>query len=188
MIKKIISILCISLLTFSILGCGKEDTRNNKNTTPHESIKNISTNSKDETIQNTENKNLFEEENDKNIDISDIEIQEPEQVTMEAVFAVVGNWALFFNESGPFTLNGKDIQYFDIDGNVIHIENLNDGDTVEIISSGLMLESYPGQLAGTTQVKVIKNGTQEDLTPYQKIIEEFSNSELFGDALEVNEN
>lgn len=176
--KKFITFLCMFILVFSVVGCGTKEITPTKqkvdaNIKPN---KNIANTMKDKDESSDINNNS-EEPNDTQI---------PEQVASEAIFTIVGDWNLFFGETGPFTLVGEEIKYFDIDGNSIHIEDLNNGDTVEIMSSGMMMQSYPGQLAGVTEVKVIKNGSSEDLAPYQEIIDEFSQSGMVGDALEVD--
>lgn len=157
-------------MVVSLVGCGEKSLKKAESNT---ATKNISESANKVTTKATDvakEKNEFEKsEND-----SDKEIISEETIT-SAMFVPINDWNLFINETGPFTLLGEDIEYLDIDGNIISETDLTAGNKVEITSSGMMLMSYPGQLAGVTKVQITEVGFPDDVAEYQEIIDEFSN-------------
>ena len=51
-------------------------------------------------------------------------------------------------------------------------EELTTGDLVKIYGDGIMLESYPGQYPGVTEIIVTKQGTEEDAKKYESLVDE----------------
>lgn len=168
--KKFMSMLLLVVMVVSLVGCGEKSLKKAESNTAtkniSESVNKVATKATDVAKE----KNEFEKpEND-----SDKEIISEETIT-SAMFVPVNDWNLFMNETGPFTLLGENIEYLDIDENVISETDLTAGNKVEITSSGMMLMSYPGQLAGVTKVQITEVGSPDDVAEYQEIIDEFSN-------------
>lgn len=168
--KKFMSMLLLIVMVVSLVGCGEKSLKKAESNTAtkniSESVNKVATKATDVAKE----KNEFEKsEND-----SDKEVISEETIT-SAMFVPVNDWNLFMNETGPFTLLGENIEYFDIDGNVISETDLIAGNKVEITSPGMMLMSYPGQLAGVTKVQITEIGSPDDVAEYQEIIDEFSN-------------
>lgn len=166
--KKFISILCFMVLTVSLVGCGNKEL--NKSDLEVKPNKNISESAHKVVDKANE---ISDKKNETNSEISDDTLL-PDEVTSSAMFVPIGDWFLFIGETGPFTLIGEDIEYLDIDGNAITNTDLVAGNKVEITSAGMMLESYPGQLAGVTKVQITEVGSPEDISEYQDIIDELS--------------
>ena len=62
---------------------------------------------------------------------------------------------------------------YDEDGNTIDSEELVQGNLIEITSDGAFLESYPLQLGTVYQVKVIENGSAEEIEKYREQFKEY---------------
>ena len=70
----------------------------------------------------------------------------------------------FFTASIPDKITGTD-------GSQITEADLGAGDVVDITGNGSMLESYPGQYPGVTEITVVSDGTEEDAQQYQDLID-----------------
>lgn len=114
---------------------------------------------------------------------SDIQIDDIQENIISAMYIPIENNYIFASEqSGIFTIIDDEITVLDSNNNEIKFSDLKAGNIVEIYSSGMMLESYPGQLTEVTKIKIIETGNPENITKYQDIIDELVG---YGDS--VNE-
>lgn len=74
-------------------------------------------------------------------------------------------------QAGVFTVTFPE-EIYGIDGNRITREQLAKGNIVKIYGNGMMLESYPGQYPGVTQIKVVGQGDPADADVYQSLVDE----------------
>lgn len=86
-----------------------------------------------------------------------------EQKPMEAMFIQQGDDFKIFVDlisGSPFTANIPE-----------GTDELTTGDVVEIYGDGIMLESYPGQYPGVTEIVVKKHGKESDAEKYQSLLD-----------------
>ena len=58
----------------------------------------------------------------------------------------------------------------DADGEEISASDLARGNLVRVVGNGIMLESYPAQYPGISEVEVLKTGSAADADPYNKLV------------------
>lgn len=167
--KKFLSFIFTIILCVSIVGCGNKEL--NKADGAVKPSKNIS-----ESVHKATKKDVSEEDKISDNHLNLEETPASEDITI-AMYVPINDWKLFISETGPFSLIGENIEYLDVEGNSITENNLVAGNIVEITSAGIMLESYPGQLAGVTKVKITEIGSPEDVSQYQEIIDELTTPE-----------
>lgn len=160
--KFIVTMLALSLVTTSLVGCGTEKKLEKKES--NRVIESVEKNKdKKEFGNDTKEKKELEEE------------EEREEVVTEAMYVPINDSYVFINEQvGPFTIVGDEYEILDVDGQEMSFNELTAGNTVEITSDGVMMESYPGQLANVSKVVVMGVGTEDDVKQYQDIINQLS--------------
>lgn len=160
--KFIVTMLALSLVATSLVGCGTEKKLEKKES--NRVIESVEKNKDKKQFGNdtTEKKELGEEE-------------EREEVVTEAMYVPINDSYVFINEQvGPFTIVGDEYEILNTDGQTMSFDELTAGNTVEITSDGVMMESYPGQLANVSKVVVMGIGTEDDVKQYQDIIDQLS--------------
>ncbi|MBV4307885.1 hypothetical protein KSZ74_23130, partial [Parabacteroides distasonis] len=63
-------------------------------------------------------------------------------------------------------------EFTNADGEMLEESDLSAGDLVEIYGNGIMLESYPGQYPGVSRMVLVQEGTEEDASQYQELIDQ----------------
>ena len=58
----------------------------------------------------------------------------------------------------------------DADGEEISASDLARGNLVRVVGNGIMLESYPAQYPGISEVEVLKTGSAADADPYNELV------------------
>ncbi|MDO4273815.1 MAG: hypothetical protein Q4D16_09100 [Eubacteriales bacterium] len=90
-----------------------------------------------------------------------------------AMYVPVGENSYVFVDTEndtPFTVHFPD-ELYDIKGKKISEDDLKSGNIVKIYGDGIMLESYPGQYPGVTEIRVTKEGSPDDADQYQNIVD-----------------
>lgn len=64
-------------------------------------------------------------------------------------------------------------QLTDASGKQLAKDDLKAGNQIDVYGNGIMLQSYPGQYPGVTQMVVTAEGSEEDLAEYQELIDQF---------------
>lgn len=170
------------LISMMIGGCGKTETKVAK--TLNNSSKNITADEKDKLEQMEKNiqKFLEEEANKKENEKDRDEGKEEESTsyTIDATYLSLSennqfSYVFASEQSGVFVIATKESEYVVVDEEEkeIKLSDLKMGDKVSIDSSGMMMESYPGQLAGVNKITVV--GTDENVEQYQSIIDGLTN-------------
>lgn len=70
----------------------------------------------------------------------------------------------------PFTVSMPE-KIYNISGEQITAENLQNGNLLEITSDGMVMETYPEQYPGVTEIRVIDEGNPQNTKQYQDIID-----------------
>ncbi len=82
-----------------------------------------------------------------------------------------GNYIMVNQENrNAFTINMPE-KIFNISGEQITAESLQNGNILEITSDGLVMETYPEQYPGVTEIHVIDEGDPQNAKQYQDIID-----------------
>lgn len=160
-------IMTALLMSMMIGGCGKTETKVDKTPT------NVSKSTEKDEIDkiNEKGQQLSEKENENNETMS--------YVIEATYFPLYENnifpYLFISEQSGVFIIASPKSEYVVIneEGKEIKLSDLKMGDKVNIDSSGMMMESYPGQLAGVNKITVV--GTDENVEQYQSIIDGFTN-------------
>ncbi|MGN0204928.1 MAG: hypothetical protein ACI4BB_10320, partial [Coprococcus sp.] len=61
----------------------------------------------------------------------------------------------------------------DAEGNILSRDDLKAGNQIDVYGNGIMLQSYPGQYPGVTQMVVTAEGSENELAEYQELIDQF---------------
>lgn len=99
-----------------------------------------------------------------------------QQVTDTALVIHVNDGLLFVSQDTgtPYTPGFDSAEVVDADGNAIDADALADGNVVEVTGNGIMLQSYPAQYPGITQVRIVDEGTPEDIEAYRELIDQLT--------------
>lgn len=100
--------------------------------------------------------------------------QAADSVTSTAMVAYVnGDQVLFVDQDTqtPYFPTNIDDARIIYNGQEIDEDNLVAGNIVKVTGNGVMLESYPGQYPGITQVEVIEQGSPADAEQYADIVD-----------------
>lgn len=102
--------------------------------------------------------------------------REAQQVTDTALVIHVNDGLLFVSQDTgtPYTPGFDGAEVVDADGNVIDADALADGNVVEVTGNGIMLQSYPAQYPGITQVRIVDEGAPEDIEAYRELIDQLT--------------
>lgn len=76
-------------------------------------------------------------------------------------------------EETLISLNLPKDQIYDKEDKKCEIEDLKEGNLLEITSDGTFLESYPLQIGTVKRVKVIKDGSPKDIEQYNDLVSQF---------------
>lgn len=95
----------------------------------------------------------------------------------EAICAMVlvdpgGNRYFIDVNAGTFFTAPIPEEFTNADGEMLEESDLSAGDLVEIYGNGIMLESYPGQYPGVSRMVLVQEGTEEDASQYQELIDQ----------------
>lgn len=100
---------------------------------------------------------------------------EREASAITAMYVPFGEgFHIFVDEQrGAFEVSTRnaDFKVYDINGKEIAFTQLVKGNMVKIYGDGMMLESYPGQYPGVTEIRVIKEGDPTDADIYQDTVD-----------------
>ncbi len=83
-----------------------------------------------------------------------------------------GDYLFVGTENGVLFTAPVPDELYDETGEKITADQLTVGSVLDIYGNNIMLESYPGQYPGVTKMTVVQKGTQEDIAPYQHLIDE----------------
>ena len=99
-----------------------------------------------------------------------------QQVTDTALVIHVNDGLLFVSQDTgtPYTPGFDSAEVVDADGNAIDADALADGNVVEVVGNGIMLQSYPAQYPGITQVRIVDEGAPEDIEAYRELIDQLT--------------
>lgn len=91
-----------------------------------------------------------------------------------AMYVPMGNAGAYIlvdqNYGTVFTVTMPENMY-GLNGEKITQQDLTAGNILEIEGNGLMLESYPGQYPGVTAMRIVQQGSPEDIAVYQELID-----------------
>lgn len=93
--------------------------------------------------------------------------------TSTALAVVLDNGSVLFidrDTESPYYPGLDTARIVDADGNETSADALASGNVVRVTGNGIMLESYPGQYPGITDVEIVDEGAPEDLEPYADMI------------------
>lgn len=97
--------------------------------------------------------------------------------TSTALVVVLDNGSVMFidrDTESPYYPGLDTARIVDADGNETSADALASGNVVRVTGNGIMLESYPGQYPGITDVEIVDEGAPEDLEPYADMISELN--------------
>lgn len=82
-----------------------------------------------------------------------------------------GNYIMVNQENrNPFTVTMPE-KIYNVSGEQITAESLQNGNILEITSDGMVLETYPEQYPSVTEIRVIDEGNPQNAEQYQDIID-----------------
>lgn len=100
---------------------------------------------------------------------------EREALAITAMYVPFGEGLHIFvdEQRGAFEVAAwnEEFKVYDIKGKEIAFDQLVKGNIVKIYGDGVMMESYPGQYPGVTEIRVIKEGNPADADVYQDIVD-----------------
>ncbi|MBM6777058.1 hypothetical protein H7U34_07200 [Collinsella tanakaei] len=97
--------------------------------------------------------------------------------TSTALAVVLDNGSVLFidrDTESPYYPGLDTARIVDADGNETSADALTSGNVVRVTGNGIMLESYPGQYPGITDVEIVDEGAPENLEPYADMISELN--------------
>lgn len=97
--------------------------------------------------------------------------------TSTALAVVLDNGSVLFidrDTESPYYPGLDTARIVDADGNETSADALASGNVVRVTGNGIMLESYPGQYPGITDVEIVDEGAPDDLEPYADMISELN--------------